>query len=107
MITNSWGDCELSSSTTSCTAESLSLPSCSTPAGDCVFPFRHQGVVYHGCTTVDTGSSWCSTAVTVQGDHVVGSEGACPASCGTDTSTTGTTQLVPRCPHCDMNPLGA
>ena len=92
VITNSWGDCDLSSSTTSCQAESLSLSSCSTPAGDCVFPFRHGGVVYQTCTTVDTGLSWCSTAVTDQGDHVPGTEGSCPASCdSTSTSTTAPT----------------
>merc|ERR1712183_236947 len=89
VITNRWGDCDVSSSTTSCQAESLSLTSCSTPAGDCVFPFRHDGVVYQSCTTVDTGVSWCSTATTTQGDHVAGSEGVCPASCDS-TSTTST-----------------
>merc|ERR1712038_1956066 len=92
VITNSWGDCDVSSSSSSCQAESLGLSSCSTPAGDCVFPFRHNGVVYQSCTTVDTGVSWCSTAVTSQGDHVAGSEGTCPASCdSTSTSTTSTT----------------
>merc|ERR1712110_160395 len=96
VITNSWGDCDVTSSTTSCQAESLSLASCSTPAGDCVFPFRHDGVVYQSCTTVDTGISWCSTATTTQGDHVVGSEGVCPASCdSTSTTSTSSTTTAP------------
>merc|ERR1711936_1089727 len=110
VITNSWGDCEVTSSTTSCQAESLSLPSCSTPAGDCVFPFRHGGVVYQSCTTVDTGVSWCSTAVTAQGDHVAGSEGTCPASCdSTSTTSTGCTpgQLsTVDCNTCVCNSVG-
>merc|ERR1711874_216316 len=92
VITNSWGDCDVSSSSTSCQAESLGLSSCSAPAGDCVFPFRHSGVVYQTCTTVDTGVSWCSTATTPQGDHVPGSEGICPASC--DSSSSSTTSIT-------------
>merc|ERR1711953_1285069 len=91
VITNSWGDCDVSSSSTFCQAESLVLSSCSTPAGDCVFPFRHSGVVYQTCTTVDTGVSWCSTATTPQGDHVPGSEGICPASCDSSSSSTTST----------------
>ena len=90
VITNSWGDCQLSSSSSSCQAESLSLSSCSTPAGDCVFPFRHLGVVYTTCTTAELGVSWCSTATTQEGEHIPGNEGTCPADCSSVSSSTTT-----------------
>ena len=91
VITNSWGDCQMDTGTSSCLAETLSFSSCSTPTGDCVFPFRHKGVVYTTCTTVELGVSWCSTLTTQQGEHVAGNEGTCPASCPGSVSTTTTT----------------
>ncbi len=41
----------------------------------CVFPFKHRGVVYHGCTSSDDPDKklWCSTNVTAAGEHIVGS----------------------------------
>ena len=113
VITNRWGDCDLSSSSSSCQAESLSLSSCSTPAGDCVFPFRHLGVVYSSCTTVELGVSWCSTNTDLAGDHVPGSEGLCPADCTTDSSSSSSSSsCVPGtlssvdCNTCVCNSLG-
>merc|ERR1711936_701742 len=97
VITNSWGDCQMDTGTSSCLAETLSFSSCSTPTGDCVFPFRHKGVVYTTCTTVELGVSWCSTLTTQQGEHVAGNEGTCPASCPGSVSTTTTTTPTPVC----------
>ena len=88
VVTNSWGDCQISS-TTSCTAESLSITPCTTTTGaTCQFPFRYNGVVYSQCATVDQPGPWCSTTVTAAGEHVPGNEGTCPATCPVTTSTT-------------------
>merc|ERR1712048_16404 len=67
----------------------------------CVFPFRHEGVVYNQCTEVAvsgvTGSqAWCSTNITTAGEHIAGSEAVCPNTCdgaqnNTATATTTTT----------------
>merc|ERR1712198_110473 len=80
VVTNSWGDCD-DSGTSSCTVENFNVASCSTPQGQCVFPFRYKGIVYNGCSTVDRGSSWCSTNTDVSGEHIEGNEGFCPSSC--------------------------
>merc|ERR550517_2409559 len=87
VITNSWGDCAISSSS-SCTSESLTITPCTTTGGaTCQFPFRYNGVVYTECTTVDQAGPWCSTSITAGGEHVPGSEGTCPASCPVDGSS--------------------
>merc|ERR1711933_404219 len=81
VVTNSWGDCQISS-TSSCTSESLSITPCATTTGaTCQFPFRYNGVVYSQCATVDQPGPWCSTSVTAAGEHVPGNEGTCPATC--------------------------
>merc|ERR1719166_720266 len=52
VVTNSWGDCEVSA-TSACQTESITVPTCTTTSGprpgqSCVFPFRHLGIVYTG-----------------------------------------------------------
>ena len=44
VVTNRWGDCD-ATSLSSCEPEQITLPSCSTPQGHCVFPFRYNGQV--------------------------------------------------------------
>merc|ERR1711874_190841 len=99
VVTGQWGDCQISSST-SCTAPSLSLTSCTTDSGpqsgqSCVFPFRYNGVVYSTCTTEGQAQAWCSTSVDNAGDFQAGQYGFCPSSCPstgtTSTTTTSTT----------------
>merc|ERR1711971_1181706 len=56
VVTNSWGDCEVSA-TSACQTESITVPTCTTssgprPGASCVFPFRHLGVVYNSCTSL-------------------------------------------------------
>merc|ERR1712107_755103 len=56
VVTNSWGDCEVSA-TSACQTESITVPTCTTTSGprpgqSCVFPFRHLGIVYNSCTSV-------------------------------------------------------
>merc|ERR1711874_72806 len=98
VVTGQWGDCQISSST-SCTAPSLSLTSCTTDSGpqsgqSCVFPFRYNGVVYTTCTTEGQAQPWCATSVDSAGDFQDGQYGFCPSSCpstGTTSTTTTTT----------------
>ena len=71
VITNSWGDCNLSQSTT-CSAETISTASCTAISGaTCKFPFRYKGVVYNECTSVDQSQPWCSTSITTTGQNLV------------------------------------
>merc|ERR1712130_647617 len=74
MGTNKWGDCD-DSATTSCAVENINVASCSTSQGQCVFPFRYKGIVYNGCTSVD------SSGVHVNGEGKYG-------ICGTDCNPT-------------------
>jgi len=115
VVTNSWGDCQISS-TSSCTSESLSITPCTTTTGaTCQFPFRYNGVVYSQCATVDQPGPWCSTTVTAAGEHVPGNEGTCPATCpvvgggsggsGSSPCTPGTSFTVD-CNTCVCNSLG-
>merc|ERR1712154_450464 len=98
VVTGQWGDCQISSST-SCTAPSLSLTPCTTDSGpqsgqSCVFPFRYNGVVYSTCTTEGQAQPWCATSVDTAGDFQDGQYGFCPSSCpytGTTTTTSTTT----------------
>jgi len=87
VFTNKWGDCD-DSSTTSCETETISVSTCTTTAGQCVFPFRYKGVVYNGCTTVDRSSAWCSTSTDIAGEHIDGNEGTCPSSCPLSNEST-------------------
>ena len=41
VVTNKWGDCS-SSATSSCPSETIATPSCTTTQGQCVFPFRYK-----------------------------------------------------------------
>ena len=34
VVTNSWGDCEVSSATSACQTESITVPTCTTSSGD-------------------------------------------------------------------------
>ena len=84
VITNQWEDCD----PFSCPIENINVPSCTTVSGpdpfkQCIFPFRHAGVVYNKCTTVGLDQPWCSTLTTSGGDHVSGKGkyGICPLSC--------------------------
>merc|ERR1712172_470063 len=95
VVTNSWGDCEVSS-TSACQTESITVPTCTTSSGprpgqSCVFPFRHLGVVYNLCTSVGQSAPWCSTSTTSAGTHIDGEYGFCPSTCPTDTTSTATT----------------
>merc|ERR1712165_21878 len=116
VITNSWGDCEVSA-TSSCTSETLTITPCTTTTGaTCQFPFRYNGVVYTECTSVDQSGPWCSTRVTAGGEHISGSEGTCPSSCpvaggsgsgsGTSSPCTPGTSFTVDCNTCVCNSLG-
>merc|ERR1712018_4850 len=95
VITNSWGDCSMSSSS-SCTSESLTITPCTTTTGaTCQFPFRYAGVVYTECATVDQSGPWCSTSITAAGEHIPGSEGFCPSTCPVTGGTSGGSTSTP------------
>ena len=94
VVTNGWGDCEVSA-TSACQTESIAVPTCTTSSGPrpvqaCVFPFRHLGIVYNSCTSVGQSAAWCSTSTTTAGTHIEGEYGFCPSTCqpGTTASTT-------------------
>merc|ERR1712038_1381571 len=109
VVTNKWGDCS-SSATSSCPSETIATPSCTTTQGQCVFPFRYKGVVYTSCTTVDRASAWCSTQTDIAGLHQAGSEGDCPASCpvesGTSSSCPPGTSYTQDCNTCVCDSSG-
>merc|ERR1711933_583774 len=115
VVTNSWGDCSISS-TSACTSETLTITPCTTTAGAaCQFPFRYKGVVYTECATVDQSQAWCSTSITAGGEHVAGSEGFCPSSCpvvggssggSTSTPCTPGTSFTVDCNTCVCSSLG-
>merc|ERR1711963_141941 len=97
VVTNSWGDCD-NTALSSCPADSISTPSCTTSGGPkdntaCVFPFRYLGVIYNSCaTTSDKENAWCSTNTTKAGEHIEGHYGFCPLSCpGAEDNTPTTT----------------
>merc|ERR1712012_1105352 len=101
VVTNSWGDCEVSA-TSACQTESITVPTCTTTSGprpgqSCVFPFRHLGIVYNSCTSVGQSAPWCSTSTTSAGTHIDGEYGFCPSTCLTDStaSVTTTTTAAP------------
>merc|ERR1711963_859158 len=101
VVTNGWGDCEVSA-TSACQTESITVPTCTTSSGprpgqSCVFPFRHLGVVYNSCTSVGQSAPWCSTSTTSAGTHIDGEYGFCPSTCPTDStaSVTTTTTAAP------------
>merc|ERR1712079_958932 len=101
VITNSWGDCSVST-TSGCTEEAITVPSCTTASGPetgkaCVFPFRYKGVVYKECATVDQSAAWCSTEVDAGGNFVTDKYGFCPSTCPSATSTTTTTASSGSC----------
>merc|ERR1712183_308276 len=98
VVTNSWGDCAISSSS-SCTSESLTITPCTTTAGAaCQFPFRYKGVVYTECATVDQSGPWCSTSITAAGEPIAGSEGFCPSTCPVVGGSTGGSTSTPCTP---------
>merc|ERR1711910_162687 len=95
VVTNGWGDCEVSA-TSACQTESITVPTCTTTSGprpgqSCVFPFRHLGVVYNSCTSVGQSAPWCSTSTTSAGTHIDGEYGFCPSTCPTESSSSVTT----------------
>ena len=48
-------------------------PRCKTVDGRaCVFPFRYNGALYNGCSTVDDTKLWCSTKTDSDDDHAQG-----------------------------------
>jgi len=90
VITNSWGDCDISSHTSSCSTQTISTSSCvATSGATCIFPFRYKGVVYSECTSVDQTQPWCSTSVTAAGEHIDGSLGFCPSTCPGASGSSG------------------
>merc|ERR1719150_204502 len=101
VVTGNWGDCQISSTTTT--------------GATCQLPFRYNGVVYSQCATVDQPGPWCSTTLTAAGEHVPGNEGTCPATCpvvgggsggsGISPCTPGTSFTVD-CNTCVCNSLG-
>merc|ERR1712165_148155 len=94
VVTNSWGDCAISS-----TSESLTITPCTTTTGAaCQFPFRYAGVVYTECATVDQSGPWCSTSITAAGEHIAGSEGFCPSTCPVTGGTSGGSTSTPCTP---------
>merc|ERR1711953_1270416 len=98
VVTGKWGDCQISTSS-SCTAPSLSLTSCTTDSGPqsgqaCVFPFRHNGVVFTSCTTEGQAQPWCATSLDTAGDFQDGQYGFCPSSCPSTGTTTTTTTIT-------------
>merc|ERR1712107_558288 len=120
VVTNSWGDCEVSA-TSACQTESITVPTCTTTSGprpgqSCVFPFRHLGIVYNSCTSVGQSAPWCSTSTTSAGTHIDGEYGFCPSTCPTDSTasvtTTTSTSCIPGstfpqdCNVCVCDPLG-
>merc|ERR1711874_911281 len=95
VVTNGWGDREVSA-TSACQTESITVPTCSTTSGprpgqSCVFPFRHLGIVHGACTSVGEAAPWCSTSTTSAGTHIDGEYGFCPSTCPTDTTSSATT----------------
>merc|ERR1719222_251612 len=96
VVINNWGDCA-NAQLSACPAESLSSPSCTAITGTaCVFPFRHEGIVYNSCTDVTVSGvadsqAWCSTNITTAGEHEVGSEAICPNTCDGAANNTATT----------------
>merc|ERR1711963_293246 len=84
--------------TASVNTQSSLKSGCSTVSGpsvgkQCVFPFKFQGVTYNGCAEwiyggEHHGSTWCSTKVDANGEHLDGvSEwGICPDSCSKHNS---------------------
>ena len=99
VVTNSWGDCEVSA-TSACQTESITVPNCTTSSGprpgqDCVFPFRYKGTWHNGCTDVDrgggdSGSKWCATRVNRRTKEMLDNFwGVCQmSSCPTDGEDT-------------------
>jgi len=50
----------------------------------CVFPFKHKGRVYYGCSPPEVNTNnlpWCSTKVDDIGDHITGNWGNCDETC--------------------------
>jgi len=91
VITNRWGDCASSS----CQVEDKNGLSsdCITNQGpvantNCVFPFRHNGVIYNECTTAGLGRPWCSVLTYANGSHAAGRNlyGLCPETCSVQCS---------------------
>merc|ERR1719150_1182619 len=102
VVTNSWGDCEVSA-TSACQTESITVPTCTTTSGprpgqSCVFPFRHLGIVYSSCTSVGQSAPWCSTSTTSAGTHIDGEYGFCPSTRPTDSTTSVTTTTTTAAP---------
>ena len=47
----------------------------------CVFPFKHDGYTFEGCTTYGYDSAWCATEVDSEGEMIKGKWGICRPGC--------------------------
>ena len=70
---------------------------CMTTTGEpCIFPFKHDGISYDSCTTIDDIEDWC--AISVKPDESVDERGFClktnPA-CSDDATPTPTPTPTP------------
>jgi hypothetical protein len=57
----------------------------------CIFPFKFNGLKYHGCVADDefAGKFWCSTKVDEEREHVSGFRGQCGQHCFIDPKNIG------------------
>jgi len=46
-------------------------------AKHCVFPFKYNGITYHGCTKANHDKFWCSTKTTGNGEYISKEWGNC------------------------------
>jgi len=66
---------------TTCMANKNEYSAFSEPK-QCVFPFKYNGIVYHGCTDFEWDALWCATKTSANGGYIEGEWGNCdPETC--------------------------